>query len=652
MSLKNYAFSLTFRAFDRVTAPMGKMSSALRTFSARTARMGNLSSALVGGGLSNRVAGIATGAINMAAKFERYNAVLKNTLGSQEAASAAMANIQTFAAKTPFAVDELTASYIKFENRGIKPTMEMMTQFGDIASSQGKSFDQFTEALLDGVSGEFERLKEFGIRASKSGDQVTLAFKDVEKTVQNTPEAIQAALESFGNIEGVKGGMLAISRTWEGMVSNIGDSADMLQVALGQRLIAALRPLGLTFGETLSNAAEFFGHAEHGAARVEAALWVLAPFIGTVFVAAVLSAGMAIVNSLLPAFQLMWTMTVGTVKSIGWLISALFGERAAILSNVAARKASMLSRNMSLALGVAEKSSLTIGAVLHGVLTGKISAATAAHWAFNTAIAANPIGLTILVIAAAVAAIAGLIIYWDEFVAIMSGLGDWLMQAWRFVMTIPPRLAAQWGELPGWAQTILSVFGPLAAIPLFIYRNWETVSSIPGKITGSWTSLIGWLQGLYVSLKAYLLNAADSIFEKWSWLTGIPRRILAAWSSLPGWAQAIITLLAPFIGLPLLIAENWQKVVGVVQGAIGILKSAGSLLGFGPGGEGGGSGPRALPTGAAAAPQVFNSNSTKVERSEVKVSFDQLPAGARVQQDRPAKGTEFEYTGLALGGAL
>ena len=61
---------------------------------------------------------------------------------------------------------------------------------------------------------------------------------------------------------------------------------------------------------------------------------------------------------------------------------------------------------------------------------------------------------------------------------------------------------------------------------------------------------------------------------------------------------------------------------------------------------------RNLPTGAAAAPQVFDSRSTKIEKSEVKVTFDQLPAGTSVKQDRAAKGTDIEYTGLALGGAL
>lgn len=170
------------------------------------------------------------------AKFEKYEAVLKNAIGTQEGAAAAMADIKKFAAETPFSVDELTESYIKYVNRGLTPTMEEMTKLGDIASSQGKSFDQLTEAVLDATTGEFERLKEFGIQASKSGNEVELSFKGVQQTVANTPEAIKGALLAFGELEGVQGSMAAISETLEGRVSNLGDNFDALKLTIGEGL--------------------------------------------------------------------------------------------------------------------------------------------------------------------------------------------------------------------------------------------------------------------------------------------------------------------------------------------------------------------------------------------------------------------------------
>jgi hypothetical protein len=38
----------------------------------------------------------------------------------------------------------------------------------------GKDMMQMIEAVADASTGEFERLKEFGIKASKQGDQVAL----------------------------------------------------------------------------------------------------------------------------------------------------------------------------------------------------------------------------------------------------------------------------------------------------------------------------------------------------------------------------------------------------------------------------------------------------------------------------------------------
>lgn len=170
------------------------------------------------------------------AKFEKYETVLRVALGSQAAAVKAMEDIKKMAAETPFSVDELTESYVKYVNRGLTPTMAEMTKMGDIAASQGKSFDQLTEAILDATTGEFERLKEFGIQASKSNGEVELSFKGVTTVVKDQPEAIRQAMLAFGELEGVQGGMAETSKTLEGRVSNLGDNFDSLKILIGEGL--------------------------------------------------------------------------------------------------------------------------------------------------------------------------------------------------------------------------------------------------------------------------------------------------------------------------------------------------------------------------------------------------------------------------------
>jgi hypothetical protein len=171
--------------------------------------------------------------IDTTAEFQKMEAVLTNTLGSQSAAKVAMDQIVEFASKTPFQVDELTNAFVKLANRGFVPTIKEMTSLGDLASSTGKSFDQLAEATLDAMTGEFERLKEFGVRAKAEGDNVAFTFKGVTTEVEKTDTAIQEYLISLGQAEGVSGSMAAISETVGGKISNLGDNFTQLQLVIG-----------------------------------------------------------------------------------------------------------------------------------------------------------------------------------------------------------------------------------------------------------------------------------------------------------------------------------------------------------------------------------------------------------------------------------
>jgi hypothetical protein len=190
------------------------------------------------------------------AEFQKFEAVLTNTLGSKSLAASAMTMIQDVASKTPFSVAELTESFVKLANQGFEPTAAEITKLGDLAASQGKSFDQLTEAIIDAQTGEFERLKEFGVKASKSGDQVTFTFKGVKTTVKNTGDEINKYILSLGELKGVSGGMAAISETLGGKVSNLGDNFDALFNNLGKQSESGFGGFLDTFNELLGKTNE------------------------------------------------------------------------------------------------------------------------------------------------------------------------------------------------------------------------------------------------------------------------------------------------------------------------------------------------------------------------------------------------------------
>lgn len=191
--------------------------------------------------------------VNIRGEFQRYAAVLENSLGSQERAAAAMEMIKKFAASTPFQVDELTGSFVKLVNQGFIPTYDQMTKLGDLASSTGKGFDQLAEAVLDAQTGEFERLKEFGIKASQQNGKVTFTFKEQETTVKKTASAIREYLLSLGDLEGVTGANAKIAATFEGKISNLQDRITAIYNELGEANEEALSGALDVVGDLLDN---------------------------------------------------------------------------------------------------------------------------------------------------------------------------------------------------------------------------------------------------------------------------------------------------------------------------------------------------------------------------------------------------------------
>jgi hypothetical protein len=190
--------------------------------------------------------------VETTSKFETMAAVLTNTLGSASQAQLAMNMITKFAAETPFSVEELTGAFVKLANQGFKPSYEEMRKLGDLASSTGKSFGQLAEAILDAQTGEFERLKEFGVKAKVAGDQVTFTFREVATTVKNTSSSIQQYLLGLGDIEGVSGAAAAISQTLQGKISNLGDAWTTFMKNLGDANTGPLKTTVTLLGDMLS----------------------------------------------------------------------------------------------------------------------------------------------------------------------------------------------------------------------------------------------------------------------------------------------------------------------------------------------------------------------------------------------------------------
>ena len=200
----------------------------------RFSRLGNTAS-----NVSNRFAGLGrvlAGAFSIGAivkigsdifktnmEFERLAGALKVATGSTEAAADKMKELQKFAATTPYDVQQAVQAFLTLKNLGLDPSVESLKSFGNTASSMGKGLQQMIEAVADASTGEFERLKEFGIKANAEGKDITFTFQGVTTTVKKNAKDIQKYLLNIGNTK-FAGAMEEQMNRLPGIVSNFQDS--------------------------------------------------------------------------------------------------------------------------------------------------------------------------------------------------------------------------------------------------------------------------------------------------------------------------------------------------------------------------------------------------------------------------------------------
>jgi phage tail tape-measure protein len=111
-----------------------------------------------------------------AMNYENLKMQLETTEGSTASAKKAFEWIQVFAAKTPYQLNEVASAFVRLRSYGLTPTNGLLRTLGDTASSLGKPMMMAVEMISDAIVGENERLKEFGIRAKKEGENFRYTY--------------------------------------------------------------------------------------------------------------------------------------------------------------------------------------------------------------------------------------------------------------------------------------------------------------------------------------------------------------------------------------------------------------------------------------------------------------------------------------------
>jgi hypothetical protein len=196
--------------------------------------LGGMKGALATLGLAAAGGAVARFVFNVNREFGKLRAQLRTLEGSDTGAAQVFAQIQDFAAKTPFQINEVTQAYITLRSSGIQPTEDMMNAFGDIAAGRSKNITDFAAAVQDAVTGEMERLKEFGITSRQQGDSIAFTFNGTTTVVKRNAKAVTDYLQGLGQSPFFKGGMANQMKTLEGSVSNFMDAMETAARTVGE----------------------------------------------------------------------------------------------------------------------------------------------------------------------------------------------------------------------------------------------------------------------------------------------------------------------------------------------------------------------------------------------------------------------------------
>lgn len=221
-------------ATKKAVSEIGSASAQLRdTLTGVVAPLG----AVAGFGAAAGFGGLIGKVVQTSAQFEKFETILETIEGSSEKAKESMGWVSQFAVDTPYELKEVTDAFVRLKAYGIDPQKGALKASGDAAAAMGKSLEQAVEAIADAMTGENERLKEFGIKASKAGNQIVYTWAENGKTMAakadaNNKAMIESTLKGIWNRR-YGGAMDKLSTTWTGMASNMSDVIERFFLTIG-----------------------------------------------------------------------------------------------------------------------------------------------------------------------------------------------------------------------------------------------------------------------------------------------------------------------------------------------------------------------------------------------------------------------------------
>ena len=384
-----------------------------------------------------------------------------------------------------------------------------------LSGAQGKlglSFTDDSGALLPVVE-ILDKIKEKtkGLGALQMQDVLSGAFGSDEavsfiKLMSTDVNKLSGDIDKLGNMSGMKKA-IDMAKKMRDPWAQVAAGFSGVSIAIWQKALPAINPMVDAITNVTLVIVEWTNKYPHLTKVVGLAATA---FIGFVAVAGLMSITIGLARYAMVGF----TMRFILIKPIVWTArlvmlawtAALWLMRTAVLAFV------LYGPAMS-AFFLAMKT---------GILTS-----LPAIWAFTAALLANPLTWVVVGVVALIAAIAGLVIYWDQVTAAVSKGWSWLKglfenNTWMKVIFAPIYLGITavdlvikaFRKIPQWWGEFQVWLGGVSLMP-----SWDLGIDAFESIKSWWTDFKAWLSKL--DPFAFLGEKVDWLKDKLSWLPGI-----------------------------------------------------------------------------------------------------------------------------------
>ncbi|EEN5283720.1 hypothetical protein YC81_22455 [Salmonella enterica subsp. enterica serovar Enteritidis] len=259
-------------------------------------------------------------------QLDKMSASLKTLTGSTQGAKQALSILQDFARDTPYGLEQAVEGFRKLVALGLTPSEEALRSYGNTASAMGKDLNQMIEAVADASTFEFERLKEFGIKAKQNQSDIEFTFQGTTTVVKKNAADIEQYLLNIGNVN-FAGAMADQANTLNGAIASVEDSWSQLKMTLATSLDVGSLAEPLRYIDDLIQ--EINARVASGEFVAEMRMWGdMASDVGGAIEAS-FDAAFGMVADALNALNSAWTYTSESITGSGEETASTIAESAA-----------------------------------------------------------------------------------------------------------------------------------------------------------------------------------------------------------------------------------------------------------------------------------------------------------------------------------